>query len=317
MYLEIDEGYHTHRKTLAVQRLMQMQEADTYPIRLWQWACRSAPDGNLTGMEAYDVEVALRYRLLDGKLYAALVTAGFIDELPDGTKRIHNWHKRTGKAIQEMAAAADRKKLYRAHKEHECDPETCEYCFKGVPRNDRRAVASGDVLRTVPGQTEDKPTQTRPVKSSPDKTSPDKRETETETAPAERGLVVVPDSAEPIGKQIAAVVEHYCGYHPRAKPGEKERKAIRARLGDGYSVQDLRDCIDGYHRSPFHCGENDRNQKYLDLELFMRTGSHVAKGIEYADARGSPVLGAKEAKGVRAGMAWLERTSGGGDAGAR
>lgn len=158
--------------------LMMNPEADTYPIRLWRWAVRSAPDGDLTGMEPYDIECALRYRLLDGKLYSALVKAGFIDELEDGTRRIHDWHEYTGGAITKMSEAADRKKRYRAHRDGDC-PQPCEFCQRGVPRTERRQPNEVEtrpetVLRVSRGQTEDKPTQTRPVQSSQDKTSQDK-----------------------------------------------------------------------------------------------------------------------------------------------
>ena len=35
------------------------------------------------------------------------------------------------------------------------------------------------------------------------------------------------------------------------------------------------------HMSPHHLGQNDRGTKYLDLELFVRDGSHVARGLEF------------------------------------
>ncbi len=83
---------------------------------------------------------------------------------------------------------------------------------------------------------------------------------------------------------------------------------VKARLADGHSPADLCQAIDGYHRSPFHCGENDRGTRYLDLALIVRDGSHVAKGIELATTRAGPVLSEKAQRGVRASVAWLERT---------
>jgi hypothetical protein len=81
---------------------------------------------------------------------------------------------------------------------------------------------------------------------------------------------------------------------------------VRDRLREGSTVEDLKTAIDGYHRSPFHCGENERGQRYLDLTLIVRDGSHVAKGIEYAQQRDGPMLSEKERRGVRAGLSWLE-----------
>lgn len=113
MYLEIDEGYWEHRKTLRLRSLLQVPEADAYPPRLWAWAMRNAPDGNLTGMTAYGVELAARYGPLDGKLYAALVTAGFIDEVEPGVPaKIHDWEDHTGAALERASVQAQRRRLY-------------------------------------------------------------------------------------------------------------------------------------------------------------------------------------------------------------
>jgi len=79
-----------------------------------------------------------------------------------------------------------------------------------------------------------------------------------------------------------AVIFHYQTYHKRARPGDKEKKLIKARLNEGYTVEDLQEAIDGNHRSPFHNGENDRNTTYHDLTLIMRNSSKVLQFIELA-----------------------------------
>lgn len=85
-----------------------------------------------------------------------------------------------------------------------------------------------------------------------------------------------------------AVVNHYQTYHPRAKPSEKERKLIRARLKDGYSVADLCDAIDGNHLSKWHCGENDERREYHALDLIMRDGGKVASFIAFKEQPRAP-----------------------------
>lgn len=87
------------------------------------------------------------------------------------------------------------------------------------------------------------------------------------------------DSAE-----IEAVIAHYVSYHPKAIPGDKERRLICARRKEGYSPADLCEAIDGCHRSPFHCGVNDRCTKYQSLELIVRDSARVAQFIEIARA---------------------------------
>ena len=100
-----------------------------------------------------------------------------------------------------------------------------------------------------------------------------------------RGDAAVP--ATLAEQNVLRVFAHHRKYHPRAQlnpsPKSKEWKAIAARLAEGYSVEDLCLAIDGCHKSPFHCGENDKGTKYNSLELIVRTGSHVTKFAELAE----------------------------------
>ena len=166
MYLEIDEGFPGHRKTLRLCSLMKNPEAGWYMIRLWTWACRSCPTGNLVGFTAYDVEMACQYRKLDGACFSAMVSAGFVDTDESGPTAIHGWMEHTGGAIKRMEGAAASKKSWRLHKDGKCGKSglSCEWCAKD-------ASTSKDSPRTVQGQSLDKTAQD---KTSQDKTSQDK-----------------------------------------------------------------------------------------------------------------------------------------------
>lgn len=108
MFLPIDEGFVTHRKTLRFCGLMQDPNAVAYLLRLWSWAVRSAPDGDLSSMEPIDIEYAVAYRNADGKCYEAMVKAGFIEESAPGKPgEIHDWMEHTGGDIAKMEAAAE------------------------------------------------------------------------------------------------------------------------------------------------------------------------------------------------------------------
>jgi hypothetical protein len=80
------------------------------------------------------------------------------------------------------------------------------------------------------------------------------------------------------------VISHYKTYHPRAipkpTPTGREWKLIEDRLREDYSVENLIAAIDGNHRSPFHCGENEHQRKYQTIELIMRDASHVQTFME-------------------------------------
>ena len=71
--------------------------------------------------------------------------------------------------------------------------------------------------------------------------------------------------------------------HARARLDDKRYRNIRARLSDGYTVDDLKTAIGGCLKSPHHQGENDRATVYDDIELICRSAKHVDQFIRFAD----------------------------------
>jgi len=80
--------------------------------------------------------------------------------------------------------------------------------------------------------------------------------------------------------ETTRVIAHYLTLHPQARPGKRDRKLIGARLEEGWTAEKLCAAINGYHRSPFHLGDNDRGRKFLNLDLVCRDSAHVQAGIE-------------------------------------
>jgi len=95
----------------------------------------------------------------------------------------------------------------------------------------------------------------------------------------------------PRSDQVEAVIAHYRKLHPRARPGEKERRLISARLKDGFTVEDLIQAINGNHASPFHRGENARNRPFQSLELIVRDAKHVQDFVEVLSTIETPTPG--------------------------
>src|SRR5208282_2620602 len=91
--------------------------------------------------------------------------------------------------------------------------------------------------------------------------------------------------------------------HLSAKIGEKRRRAIVARLGEGYTVEQLKRAVDGVLKSPYHMGQNDSGTKYDDIELICRSASHVDKFIDLADGTDLTKVGSS----VRASIGALTR----------
>lgn len=116
--------------------------------------------------------------------------------------------------------------------------------------------------------------------------------------------------------QLGAVVEHYRQRHPRSFPKGlrmhmAEAKLIKRRLAEGFTVEDLKQAIDGYHVDPWHLGVNDRNKPFLDLELIVRDAKHVQKGLELHQRGPPPGLSQREKEGVWASESWLAKRSSG------
>jgi hypothetical protein len=63
--------------------------------------------------------------------------------------------------------------------------------------------------------------------------------------------------------------------HPQALLDTKRSRAIAARIKSGYSVEQLKQAIDGCKASPWHQGQSERHQVYDDIELICRDAKRV------------------------------------------
>lgn len=124
---------------------------------------------------------------------------------------------------------------------------------------------------------------------------------------------VIPDPEKALREEILEVFAHYRTFHPKAhlKPHSrmKEWTRIRARLREGCSVDDLKLAIEGCHKSRWHQGDNDRNQRYDSLELIVRDSSKVNQFIELAAKGEGPVLSEKTRRTLSARESYLAKRS--------
>jgi uncharacterized phage protein (TIGR02220 family) len=85
-------------------------------------------------------------------------------------------------------------------------------------------------------------------------------------------------SEEPSGllaSPLDEIFEHWraaFGMNGRARFTDGRKRAVRARLNEGYSVDDLKAAIDGCARSKFH-----RQNGHIDLTLICRNGEKVER----------------------------------------
>jgi len=76
---------------------------------------------------------------------------------------------------------------------------------------------------------------------------------------------------------------------PTARLTPDRASAMRGRLREGYSEEELLAAIDGCASSPFHTGENQSQKRYDDITLICRSGSKLEGFIEAAGGVAPPL----------------------------
>lgn len=100
-----------HPKALALRRRLRDQRAWAWPVRLWLYAARFAPDGRFR--DAAEVEAAAEWAGKRGALVAALLACRFLDRR--GRQfTLHGWEEWTGGDIERMRRDRERKRRERA-----------------------------------------------------------------------------------------------------------------------------------------------------------------------------------------------------------
>lgn len=73
--------------------------------------------------------------------------------------------------------------------------------------------------------------------------------------------------------------------HSRAKLTKGRRTKITARLGEGYTAEQIKQAIDGCKASKYHMGRNDDGTIYDDLTLICRNGEKLENFIHNAERK--------------------------------
>lgn len=101
--------------------------------------------------------------------------------------------------------------------------------------------------------------------------------------------------------------------HPKSKLTPERQKKIKARLKD-YTLEDIKQAIDGCASSPFHMGQSPGSDGTIhdDIELICRDGKHVEMFISKVNGRNcNGALNHFSPAGqqtIAAADAWLKRT---------
>ena len=87
----VSVDFFAHHKTKKLRRRLGY-EGVVALLQLWAYAARVRPDGDLSGMEDEDIELAADWCGEEGTLVPTLKSVGFLDE-DEGGLRLHDWQE--------------------------------------------------------------------------------------------------------------------------------------------------------------------------------------------------------------------------------
>jgi hypothetical protein len=107
-------------KSIRLGALIDEHNAHVYPLNVWCWATRQAPDGVIRSTAAAAlprmVEEAARWRGKPGVLFKAMLETGWLDALERPVRRvlIHDWDAINGSHTRAAEKGAERVRRFRA-----------------------------------------------------------------------------------------------------------------------------------------------------------------------------------------------------------
>lgn len=120
-WIQVYANLPSHRKTCKLRDALGIKnnfEAVGLLVCLWTWMAVNAPSGSLSGFSDRDIAEAAGYRKSPVKFKEALVEAGFLDTLDDGTLAVHDWDEHAG-LLQDALEEQKRKTRDRVRKHRE------------------------------------------------------------------------------------------------------------------------------------------------------------------------------------------------------
>lgn len=197
------------------------------------------------------------------RLMQRLIQAGLVEDIGS---------KQRGEAIIFFLPEADRDD--QASKKPGMKPARNRQGLPGTDRDEKKPTTTGvyearkQETRHEPGKDETQKAGTHPVSGI------------RKSLRAVNTAVVLAADQTP----VQAVFGHWQAVmgKPRAKLDPKRSKAIAARIAEGYSVDEIKQAVDGCKCSAWHQGANDRKQRYDDLELICRDAGRLDRFIALA-----------------------------------
>jgi hypothetical protein len=122
---------------------------------------------------------------------------------------------------------------------------------------------------------QEKPYQEKPYQANQDVLVNTESKVSTERAVSTERKVNTDDAYASKVNQIFTYWREAMNKTSMAKLTDKRKKSIQARLREGYSVDQIKQAINGCAQSPYHMGRNDSGTVYDDLTLICRSGDKL------------------------------------------
>lgn len=141
MDIRIDVEFFSHPKTVKLERRLGLEAIKALMV-LWTWAARNRPDGDLSGLENEDIEIAAGWMGEVNKLAPTLNALGWLDGEP-GTFRLHQWQEHNP-WVAEMQSRSDKARLSRMAQTHPVlYAQLIEAGATGISREGYEALTGG------------------------------------------------------------------------------------------------------------------------------------------------------------------------------
>lgn len=257
--MRIETDFVDHPKTyrLAARFGGDHDAALAVVLRAWSWLSRFCPTGHVRDIDGTAFGTACKWRGGPVEALNSLVSAGFLEALPDGGWDAHDWSDHQGKVAAKASKERDRKAAYRAKKAGNV-PALSHGTDEGT---DAGRPAQRDVTgRDVTGRINTMSSTLDLVPTEPPKQPDD-----------------VPEKLrDKLTDDEFQVFEHWRQTlnHPKAI-ASPERKRLIAKWLPIYGVERLQAAITGCSASAHHMGQNDRHTRYDSLELILRDAKHI------------------------------------------
>lgn len=143
----VSVDFFAHHKTKKLRRRLGY-EGVVALLQLWAYAARVRPDGDLSGMEDEDIELAADWCGEEGTLVPTLKSVGFLDE-DEGGLRLHDWQENNAWA----AAGESRSDASRLSRMAKVFPDEYQALvgagIRGVSKKDYEAIRTSNNRQSI------------------------------------------------------------------------------------------------------------------------------------------------------------------------